>query len=206
MNAIKSLILKDLYVLKKQLGIFLLILVIFSLIPGTFSKGYCTIYVALLPMTALAYDERSKWNQLALAMPISPKELVVSKYCLGYLLSLVALPLMLLSDLLTTLIRREAYSVENVYFALIMVFLACLVLAFNLPLSFRFGTEKSRLIHFVTIFITVFIVMQFAPGNTSFSPTFTISTVLLVVIAATLVLNLISILLSTRFFQKAMEG
>ncbi len=205
MSTIISLIRKDLYVLKKQLGIFLLVLVVFSLIPGTFSNGYVTIYIALLPMTALAYDERSKWNQLALAMPYSPRDIVVSKYCLGYLLALLSLPLMLLSNYLTAWIRKEAYSVENIFFALIMTFLACLILAINLPLCFRFGTEKSRLIHFATIFVAVFVVLQFAPESTSFPANISLPNLLWTVIAISGVLNFLSILLSTRFLRKTLQ-
>ena len=43
------------------------------------------VYAALLPVTALAWDEQSKWDGLAKMMPYSKFELVFSKYTVGYI-------------------------------------------------------------------------------------------------------------------------
>ena len=60
-----ALILKDFYVLWKQMRLFLLLLLVFSAIPGSFNSTFVVVYAAMLPYTAMAYDERSKWNQMA---------------------------------------------------------------------------------------------------------------------------------------------
>ena len=44
----------------------------------------------MLPYTAMAYDERSKWNQLAAMMPYSDRDIVLSKYVFGWLFILAA--------------------------------------------------------------------------------------------------------------------
>lgn len=54
----KALILKDTYVIWKQLRYFLIIILLFSCIPNSFNNAFAIIYSAMLPYTALAYDER----------------------------------------------------------------------------------------------------------------------------------------------------
>ena len=56
----QALILKDFYVMWKQTRVFLLVILVFSAIPGSFNAVFAVIYSAMLPYTAMAYDERSK--------------------------------------------------------------------------------------------------------------------------------------------------
>lgn len=86
----QALILKDFYVMWKQTRVFLLVILVFSAIPGSFNAVFAVIYSAMLPYTAMAYDERSKWNQLAAMMPYSDRDIVLSKYAFGWLFILAA--------------------------------------------------------------------------------------------------------------------
>ena len=81
----KGLLLKDWYTLTRQLKFILAMLVFFSILPGYSTVSFALVYAAMLPITALAYDERSKWDELAAMMPYSVRELVLSKYILGLL-------------------------------------------------------------------------------------------------------------------------
>ena len=54
-----ALLLKDYYVIFRQMKIFLLLILVFSCIPGTFYSTFAVVYASMLPYTALAYDERS---------------------------------------------------------------------------------------------------------------------------------------------------
>ena len=78
-----GLILKDLYTLVKQLKIMLLMLLLFACVPNLSMASFAVLYAAMLPVTAMAYDERSKWNELAVMMPYSPTAIVASKYLFG---------------------------------------------------------------------------------------------------------------------------
>lgn len=80
-----ALILKDFYVLWRQARYFLILILIFSAIPGSFNATFAVVYTSMLPYTAMAYDERSKWDQLAATMPYSHRDLVLSKYLFGWL-------------------------------------------------------------------------------------------------------------------------
>ena len=92
----KGLLLKDLYNLEKQARSLLLIFVfylVFSLIGENSNMfgGVVSIMMVMLVITSLAYDERSRWDRYALTMPVSRKEMVLSKYLLGLILLTFAL-------------------------------------------------------------------------------------------------------------------
>ncbi len=146
----KALLLKDYCVLWKQLRFFLLFILIFSALPGGFNGVFAVTYAALLPYSCIAYDERSKWDQLAAMMPYTARDLVLSRYVLGWIAAAVACALSLvLQGVFSTLLDTGFYPVT-----LVLAFFACLAtLAITLPLIFRFGVERGRLLMFLIIFL-----------------------------------------------------
>ena len=145
----KALLLKDYCVLWKQLRFFLLFILIFSALPGGFNGVFAVTYAALLPYSCIAYDERSKWDQLAAMMPYTARDLVLSRYVLGWIAAAGACALSLvLQGVFSTLLDTGFYPVT-----LVLAFFACLAtLAITLPLIFRFGVERGRLLMFLIIF------------------------------------------------------
>ena len=95
----KGLLLKDLYVLTAQMRFFLVLILLFAVIPSYSMSGFAIIYAAMLPYTSIAYDERSKWDQLAGMMPYSIRQVVLSKFMLGYVCVAIATAVSLLSSL-----------------------------------------------------------------------------------------------------------
>ena len=78
----KALLYKDAMVLWKQMKLMLLLILIFAVIPSEFQNTFAVLYAALLPYSALAYDERSRWDRMAAAMPYSARDIVTEKYVL----------------------------------------------------------------------------------------------------------------------------
>ena len=56
-----GLLLKDLLTIGKQMKLYLVILVVFALMPGMSMPAFAVVLAAMLPITAQAYDERAKW-------------------------------------------------------------------------------------------------------------------------------------------------
>ncbi len=133
-----ALLLKDLYTLKGQMKVFLFILIIFALAFQAEAGAFAVFYATLLPVTSLAYDEQSKWPQLALMLPYSIKDIVLSKYLLGWFLSFVV---SMLYGLVSLLIDGGDYFLVVIFMSLALCFLAL-----TLPLVFWLGTEKGRLL------------------------------------------------------------
>lgn len=146
-----ALILKDFYVLWRQMRLFLLLLLVFSAIPGSFNSTFVVVYAAMLPYTAMAYDERSKWNQMAAMLPYSRRDIVLGKYVFGWLVSAAAA---VASFILQLIVSAFFHYGQVVPMGSVLAFFASLcILAITLPLMFRFGVEKGRLVMFLIIFL-----------------------------------------------------
>ena len=142
----KGLLLKDLINLKSTVRLFFVFLIVFValiLATGDFGSYSLSIVVlsAMLPFTAMALDERAKWDRTALCAPVKRSTLVLSKYVLGLLLLFIAL----CAGFILGLIGGAEISV-----LLSQLFLlglsGVLMLCVMLPLMFRFGAEKGRIV------------------------------------------------------------
>ena len=145
----KALVRKDFYVLWKQMRMFVLIMVLLSVVGGIFNSVFVVVWCSMLPFTAIAYDERSHWDQLASMMPYSKRDLVLSKYVLGWLSMAAALVLSLVFQTAASFFTHN----PPVFFALVMSFLGGLIaLAITLPMVLRFGVERGRWGFMIIIF------------------------------------------------------
>ncbi len=142
----RALLMKDYYVLRKQTRIYLVFVLFFALVPDTHMADFSILYAGMMPFSALIYDELSKWDQLAVTMPYSRRELVLSKYVLGYLACGVALVLCLAISWITTALHLP---IGNTFAPEETLFLAALgpgFVAVTLPLMYRLGAEKGRML------------------------------------------------------------
>ena len=148
----EALLLKDLCVLWKQMRMMLLILAFLSVVGGAFNSVFVVVWCALLPYTAIAYDERSHWNQLAAMMPYSVRDVVLSKYALGWLCAAVAGGIALVSQAVIRLLGLPLATGTPALVFLGLCASVC-VLAISLPTMLRFGVERGRMGMFLMIFL-----------------------------------------------------
>ena len=148
----KALIQKDVYVLWKQMRIFLLVMLIVMVGNGSFGSVFVVIWCSMLPYTALAYDERCKWDQMAAMMPYSPRDLVLSKYVLGWLCAGAASAVVLAVQAIIRVLHLPMAT--GTPLAALMSFCASAgVLAVTLPVMIRFSVERGRMVMFLVIFL-----------------------------------------------------
>ncbi len=199
----KGLLIKDFYTLTKQLKIFLVIIVLFTFMQGSSAYSFAILYSAMLPITALAYDERSKWDKLAAMMPYSTSTLVLGKYLLGYICVAAAAILSIIIKVVLSLYTKKPFPIEIFVEMLPVVCFASMLQAFNLPFMFKMGVEKGRLIFLAFIAIIVF-------GGTAFkdeaaqwlvSQQADFMSLAVVVLLLTMIINVISIALSIRIYK-----
>ena len=198
----KALIIKDTYVIWRQMKYFLILILIFSALPSGFNNAFAVIYTSMLPYTALAYDERSKWDQLAAMMPYSTRDMVLGKYVFGWLCIGAAAVLSGLLQMALSLV------VDRVFLPGVMVLSvlgAVCILAISLPLMFRMGVEKGRLAMFLVIFLVcgaagaIAHIAESVGSGTVFAFQ---GPILVVLLIAALVLTAVSVPLSMRFYTK----
>lgn len=199
----RALLMKDCYTLWKQLRIFIVVMLVITVFNGTFGNLFIVVWAAMMPYTAMAYDERSRWDQLAAMMPYSIRDIVLSKYLLGWLCCGAAALFSLAVQSILTVLRFPMAALDPT--ANLLGFCASLcVLALTLPLMFRFGVEKGRLVMFLLIFLVCgtagalgSIAVDIGDGLLRMPPLLLIG-----LPAAAAVLTAISIPLAMRLYQK----
>ncbi|MCR5754014.1 MAG: ABC-2 transporter permease [Acetatifactor sp.] len=148
----KGLVLKDIYNVVAHAKSLILILVIFSF---AFQPIQCVCMVAIicgsLISTTFSVDEYSKWPRFAMVMPITRKELVGAKYVVQMILSVIGATAGLfisgISGLLLHKIELITEDINPLLVATLMaVFLSMLLGSIMIPLLFKFGAEKARIV------------------------------------------------------------
>jgi ABC-type transport system involved in multi-copper enzyme maturation permease subunit len=142
----KGLILKDLKVLRQQASVYLAIILIWLVLSivnhdASFLGGVMIIFSVMIIITTMAYDEKARWDRYALTMPLSRKDVVVSKYLLGLLNIILSVALFMVVSLVFPMETAETWLVALSFFSLGLIFLSVI-----LPVMFKFGVEKGRLI------------------------------------------------------------
>ena len=203
----KGLILKDLYVLTDTLKIYAIIYVVYGylgIVQGQPGLMYAMVFItsAILPVTSISYDERSRWDRLANTFPTSRKEIVVSKYILALLLLAVSITLtglaFALADDMT--LKEKTVSVS------IMLAVSLIYQAITIPLIYKFGSEKGRIVMMCACFlpmIALYLISETAWFNAAAIEAFftTYGTVIpFVMTAVTAVIYIISVALSVRIY------
>lgn len=200
----KALLLKDFYVIIKQMKVFLVLIVLFAFLPGTSMTVFAIVYAALLPFTALAYDDRAKWDTYARMLPYPETSAVMSKYVLGYLLMAGSVPVAILGGVFKMLVFKDGtnFNEEALQIGL-GVLCGLLFLAIELPFVYRFGVEKGRL-----VFIGLCAILggvagaYFAVNDGSLHfPAMSESLFIVIACVAVAALQALSVFLSIRFYK-----
>lgn len=146
----KGLLIKDFYILIKQIKVFLIVMVIMAVMPGNSMAAFAIIYATMLPIAIMGYDERSKWDRYALMLPYSKTNLVLSKYVMGYICITVATVFTTLSRIVFGLVKKTDITFGILTEIIPIAIVALFFLAVNLFFMFGFGVEKGRLAFFAT--------------------------------------------------------
>lgn len=105
---------------------------------------YAGFLLGMLPMTLLAYDQTSKFNEYSAALPATKEQLVGCKYIIG-LCGLVVAELFAAVALGVAHLHWVAVDGALTVSTLVQVGMTALLnSAILLPLSYRFGYEKAK--------------------------------------------------------------
>lgn len=198
----RGLIMKDAYVLIKQMKIFAVLMLILAVIPNTFTRGFAIMYASMLPITALSFDEQAKWDYYAAMMPYRKKDLALSKYMVGLLFTLIVVVVGVLSVLVTAAVKNQPPELMKMYLqgVLILTSAAVILMAINLPIIFKMGAERGRLVYMaITVLVAVTVV-----GSVEMNGSFwnlDENLLLLLFIAAAVVSLLISMVVSVKVYN-----
>ena len=159
----KGLIIKDLCVIKNQMKSLLLVLALFIFLSiankdATFVLFLIPFYMIMILITTFSYDEFNKWECYCNSLPLSRKEIVKAKYLLFNATSLIVLVLgVLASFIIPNFIENTTF--ESIYASIIGVaFGICLVISLLIPFYYKFGSQKGRIMLFLTVAILALLI------------------------------------------------
>lgn len=203
----KALLLKDMLIVGRgTMGWTLLLILLLTLLPGLNLAAFGLIYAAMLPLTALSYDEFYRWDRLAAMMPFTPRQIVWGKYVFGYL----TVGLVTLLSIVTLGVYGALNLVElpehGVALMLFYGLLATLFVAVSLPMAFRLGRERAGLARIVCLMVIGALYgLLAAPlstllsaGEGSLSP----AALAAMIVLGTVLANAVSVGLSLRWYRK----
>lgn len=200
----KGLLLKDIYTVVGNMRAFLVLIIIFSIVPNMPISPFAMIYAAMLPINALAWDEQSKWNNLADMMPYSKFQLVFTKYLFGYICLFCA-------ALLSAIFAFVGYALPFVNVDLTDALLTSaasliaglILMNVNLPLMFRLGVEKGRLVFGLITggFMLLYVMGLGAVENLDMGYV-PVALVGGIAAAVAVILSVVSVLLSMKWYGK----
>ena len=198
----KALLLKDFYVLRKQMWVYAIIVLAWGVVPQAWLNLLAVVYGSMIPYSAMAYDQQSRWNAFARMLPYREKDIVLSRYVLGWLCTAVGgAAVLVFQNVLSLFSPRFGCSPWTVLAALCV---GLLLLDINVPLMLRYGTEKARWVSKLVIILAC--ASTGALGALVNDAKAATATVLSLTLAGMLVLTIIatavSILLSLKFYRE----
>lgn len=210
-----GLILKDFLILRKTLRSYLLILVVYAAVAfsgfwsGSFVGAFIMVMVAMLPMNVFAYDKQCNWDVYGLALPVGRTKTVAARYACVLLLCLASAAFSaVLGVVLSLMGRMEEGLGEYLVTCAVVLVVGMLVNSVMLPLLYKFGSERARIMFYGVLGAIVLLgVVFFGPlGGIAWlktleTPTMEqVAAVPVIAALAGLVLLALSFLLSRHFY------
>lgn len=115
-----------------------------------FPISYAAIFLGVLPVNLLGYDQNSGWVEYSLTLPVSQKVLVAEKYLVGLLCAAASVVIGGLFVVVLSLRKGAALDGTALFFVGNGVNTILLMNGISLPLMYRFGAEKARMIYILT--------------------------------------------------------
>lgn len=152
----KGLLLKDWYQVRTSMKAmyltvaFVLVWVFSTSSAYVFPVSYAAVFLGILPVNLLAYDQSVGWVEYGRTLPVSKKTLVAEKYLIGLFCAAAAV---VIGGLFVTVIPLRTGTAPDKDVLSLLAGSVCAILLINgisLPLLYRFGAEKASMIYILT--------------------------------------------------------
>lgn len=160
----KGLIYKDIINLKSYVKMLLLMFCIFAVIfipqgQVDFIVGYISLISCMMVVSTMSYDDMAKWDKYALTMPVTRKEVVSSKYLVMLLFTTIGTIIGIIITMISGFFVKEVYIDEMLISAVIVFSIALIFGSVLIPLIYKFGTQKARILIILCALTPTFIVI-----------------------------------------------
>ena len=203
----KGLIIKDMFALRKQ-GKMMLMIAVFYIAFSIFTKNISmlgtmtALLCVMLPITTLSYDEYCKWDRYALAMPTSGRTIVLSKYILGGMLTLTGFLVVAAASIAIVAITGEMPVGEAIFICFVVSIISLAIQSIIFPIIFKFGVEKGRFIMLPVFVVPAGILYLLSKLGFTLPDARTLKFLAYLSPAAVLLIMSVSIVLSINIYRK----
>lgn len=153
---------KEFFVLRKQLRTWTLLFVLYAAIAVTGVWGpyilttLVTVMTLMTPLSAFGYDQSTGWETFVATLPGGREKAVGARYLFCLLVDLAAAALALGLTLLLGLLRFADVALDEAAAStLSCAAVALLMIAVALPLCYKLGVEKARVVY-MAVFLAAF--------------------------------------------------
>lgn len=152
----KGLLLKDLYMMKKHLRAWVMMMVAFIVVACvdpevTFFVFYPCMLSGMVPVSLLGYDERGKWDVYAGTLPCSKAQQVSAKYLIGLMVHGTVLLLTAIGQGISMTVLHTFQWSEYLALLAMLVILGLVSVSMTMPFMFKLGVEKGRMAYYVMV-------------------------------------------------------
>ena len=199
----KGLLVKDFLLMRKSKYVILFMLFI-GIVGGindiSFAAGYILMFLAILSLSTISYDEANHGLNTLFTLPISKMDYVKEKYLFSLIITGIGF-------VFVTILG--CFSKSGFMETFIILSTALLLLALSLPFQLKEGNEKGRIVLFVVVFGCTFLfafLNQFIPKffesiesvlNTLNPTMFSVG-----LLISSFILYIISMMISIRIYNK----
>ena len=202
----KGLILKDLLNLKgtfKTLGVMIMLFAVVFIPAGNgFIYGIIIFMFAMMVITTISYDDLAKWDAYALTMPVTRKEMVLSKYLVMVLLNTLGAVLSLIIGIVGSFLMNQSFDLEILVIVGLVYLIAFIFGSLIIPLIYKFGTEKARLMLFLCALIPTALFLLLEQFNVPLPTTGNPWIYLILLVACSVIGVILSYLISLKIYTK----
>lgn len=161
-----GLLVKEYYTLRRYLKQYIVLFIFFGVLSiyldsAIYFQAMVTMSMCMLVFTGMSYDAAAGWDKFVLTMPVSRKDVVLSKYvsCVIYAASAIVV------STIFSIFINNIHPMEDVGLGLMLTVAAtlfCLIFiiySILLPMIFKLGVEKTRILMIAVIMIPVFAIL-----------------------------------------------
>ncbi len=165
-----GLITKDFLVMRKALKSYVLLMGIYIILAYldffdySFIITFIQMVLAVMPISAFAYDEQAKWDRYAMSLPLGRRGVVGARYLFVLALTLLTVAAGLAGTALLYL-THQSDPLEMFVTLMVSTTIGLLIPTILLPLSYKLGPERARPFLYAIVFIpTIAVVLLVKAG------------------------------------------
>ncbi|WMJ85716.1 ABC-2 transporter permease [Anaerocolumna sp. MB42-C2] len=153
-----GLFIKDLYNIRKyvkQIGLTVILFAFFAinLKSPSYLVGMIVMMSSMLVITTMSYDDIAKWDKYALTMPIVRKDIVLSKYIFLFFTVVTGTVISGIAAMIMSVVMKIQNPMDNLLSSGFIALIAIFMFSILLPILFKYGVEKARIMMFAVFAI-----------------------------------------------------